>query len=85
MDYLKYLEILIMKDGFIMIFNFNKMATFIRYTKYQKYEMGIPVDPPEYKQGDEYTISDFDTLEECEGGDSESSSDIQQSVDGKLV
>lgn len=42
------------------------MSIFNRYQKLQKYYLGVPVDPPEYKQGDLIETGEWETLEQCE-------------------
>lgn len=38
-----------------------------RYQKLQKYYLGVPVEPPEYKQGDLIETGEWESLELCEG------------------
>lgn len=42
------------------------MAIYYQYHKLQKYQYGIPVDPPEYKRGELVTTGDWDSIEDCE-------------------
>lgn len=42
------------------------MPKFERYQKLQKYKNGVPVDPPEYKQGELIDTAEFPSKEECE-------------------
>ena len=39
---------------------------YIRYQKLQKYYLGQPVDPPEYKKGEQSSSDVFFDLDECE-------------------
>lgn len=41
------------------------MTTYTRYQKLQKYYLGEPVSPPEYKQGQVVGIGDWNSIEEC--------------------
>ena len=43
------------------------MTKYNRYQKLQKYYMGVPVQPPEYRKGNVVSIGDFESLELCEG------------------
>lgn len=43
------------------------MATYKRYYRLQKYVGNAPADPAEYKQGEIYELSDFNSLEDCVG------------------
>lgn len=45
------------------------MTKYNRYEKLQKYYLGVPVDPPEYKQGALITIGGWETIEDCETED----------------
>lgn len=42
------------------------MAIYYQYYKLQKYQYGIPVDPPEYKRGELVTTGEWDSIEDCE-------------------
>lgn len=42
------------------------MAIYYRYQKLQKYKNGIPVEPPEYKEGEFIESGEWDSLKECE-------------------
>lgn len=42
------------------------MPTYKRYQKYQKYYLGQPVDPPEYKKGELIETGEWETIEQCE-------------------
>lgn len=42
------------------------MPTYKRYQKYQKYYLGVPVDPAEYKKGELIETGEWETLEQCE-------------------
>lgn len=43
------------------------MTTYTRYQKLQKYYLGEPVSPPEYKQGQVVGVGDWNSIEECLG------------------
>lgn len=43
------------------------MTKYNRYQKLQKYYLGVPVSPPEYKQGGLITTGEWETIEQCEG------------------
>ena len=42
------------------------MAEYKRYQKLQKYYLGVPVEPAEYKEGELIGIKDYNSIEECE-------------------
>lgn len=42
------------------------MSIFNRYQKLQKYYLGKPVSPPEYKQGELVGVGNWNTIEECQ-------------------
>lgn len=42
------------------------MAKYKRYQKLQKYYLGVPVEPAEYKEGELIGIEDYNNIEECE-------------------
>lgn len=42
------------------------MTKYTRYQKLQKYYLGKPVSPPEYKQGEVVGVGDWNTIEECQ-------------------
>lgn len=44
------------------------MAEYKRYQKLQKYYLGVPVEPAEYKEGELIGIEDYNNIEECEQG-----------------
>ena len=46
------------------------MPRYNRYQKLQKYYLGVPVNPPEYKQGGLITTGEWETIEDCETEDS---------------
>ena len=42
------------------------MAKYERYQKLQKYYLGVPVEPAEYKEGELIGIEDYNSIKECE-------------------
>lgn len=42
------------------------MAEYKRYQKLQKYYLGVPVEPAEYKEGELIGIEDYNSIKECE-------------------
>lgn len=46
------------------------MAKYKRYQKLQKYYLGVPVEPAEYKEGELIGIKDYNNIEECASGGS---------------
>ena len=60
------------------------MAKYKRYQKLQKYYLGVPVEPAEYKEGELIDTKDYNSIEECEYKDTSIDIEINAGTDWNL-